>query len=227
MRVGQPQWCKTFPAPWAAPLASLGESNRSNKKDLQSFFHVNSCRYQQQQQELTAAGKGAPNRSFLEELRRAGIREEQRLAAGGGAGWDCKLQNGMDCVIVLDFISQTSTSAVPSSAFLPHSATVDEGFLQGWPQSHSAHGGVKMHPIAVEYSAYYIYYCIYFITILRNKDSLFILRHSHQQIAHFRLRNATLSGKTHSYMLERLPAADLGKQQLLPIYGNISAQILV
>ncbi|KAL3098890.1 hypothetical protein niasHT_024645 [Heterodera trifolii] len=43
--------------------------------------------------------------------------------------------------------------------------------------------------------------------------------------AHFRLQNASLAGRLHNYAMDKLPA--LGRQELLPIYGSICAQILV
>jgi len=43
------------------------------------------------------------------------------------------------------------------------------------------------------------------------------------KFARFRLSDAILNGKIHSYILEKM----LPVQNLLPIYGNISAQIFV
>ncbi|KAI1728918.1 cell division protein anillin domain-containing protein [Ditylenchus destructor] len=46
----------------------------------------------------------------------------------------------------------------------------------------------------------------------------------------FRLRNATLSGRTHTYNLELVPHGTypgVTRSQLLPVYGNICAQLLV
>ncbi|KAI3413391.1 hypothetical protein GPALN_010887 [Globodera pallida] len=46
--------------------------------------------------------------------------------------------------------------------------------------------------------------------------------------AHFRLQNASLSGRVHNYAMDKLPAtAVVERQELLPIYGSVCAQILL
>jgi len=46
--------------------------------------------------------------------------------------------------------------------------------------------------------------------------------------ARFRLRNATLSGKVHTYSLElHEPPENISKSHLLPFYGNVCAQLFV
>lgn len=133
-------------------VRSLGRSiGHSWRKYQQKEEYQNNCASATRFASGIENNIGAPNRGFLEELRKFGIQEEKRLGS--------------------------SASGVEKNSLL----------LSCTP---------KM--------------------ILKDKD------HHIVGLARFCLTDAT-SGKTHSYVLDKLTSF----QNLLPIYGNISAQILV